>query len=200
MALLAVETGNTGLRSRRARFLISAALVLVTALVLHLMGRVAICECGTVELWYGNASGPGNSQHISDWYSFSHIIHGFIFYGVLWFFRGHLSFGMRLVLALCVECAWEMVENTDWIINRYRETTVALDYFGDSILNSVADILFMVAGFLLAARVPALLTVAIAVGFELFVGAMIRDNLALNVLMLLWPLEAVREWQSGGWG
>ncbi|ESR25632.1 DUF2585 domain-containing protein [Lutibaculum baratangense] len=184
--------------SQRTTLIAAAGIVAATALVLHLMGRVPICECGEIRLWYGDAGGPGNSQHLSDWYTFSHVIHGFIFYGALWFLRGRLSLGTRLLLAIGIESAWEIVENTDFIIDRYREQTVSLDYHGDSILNSVSDILFMVAGFFLARRLPVAATVAIAVALEIWVGFMIRDNLTLNVLMLLWPLEAVREWQAGG--
>ncbi len=186
------------MRSTRTTVLVSLALLAATALVQFLMGRVPICECGEVLLWYGRPDGPGNSQHISDWYSFSHVIHGFIFYAALWPFRRRLSLGTRLVLALGIECSWEIVENTDWIIDRYREQTVSLDYHGDSILNSMCDILFMAAGFFLAWRLPVLATVAIAVGLEIWVGLTIRDNLTLNVLMLLWPLESVKHWQAGG--
>ncbi|MEF2070658.1 DUF2585 family protein [Consotaella aegiceratis] len=183
--------------SARVPYVLSVVMVAATALVLHLMGRIAICQCGTVELWYGNASGPGNSQHISDWYSFSHLIHGFIFFGLLWLLRRRLSIGARLAISLAVECAWEIVENTPWIIDRYRETTVSLDYTGDSILNSMCDIGFMALGFWLASRLPAWATVVIAVALEIWVGLTIRDNLTLNVLMLLWPLQAVRDWQAG---
>ncbi|SKA07123.1 DUF2585 family protein [Consotaella salsifontis] len=182
---------------RRAFLLAPLALLGLTALILHLMGRIPICECGTVELWYGDPSGPGNSQHLSDWYSFSHLIHGFIFFALLWPLRRRLSMIQRLTLALVVECAWEIIENTDWIINRYRDSTVSLDYHGDSILNSMSDCLFMVAGFLIAARLPAWATIALALALEVWAGVEIRDNLTLNILMLLWPLQAVRDWQAG---
>ena len=108
-----------------------------------------------------------------------------------------MSFGARLVLAVLVEASWEVVENTDFVINHYREMTISLDYYGDSVINSVMDILFMVLGFYMAAYMPVWLTVLVAIGLELFVGAMIRDNLTLNVLMFLWPLDSVLQWQQG---
>ena len=139
-----------------------------------------------------------NSQHFFDWYTPSHIIHGFIFYWLLWLTSRFvpMSFGLRLVLAVAIEASWEVIENTDFVINHYREMTISLDYYGDSVINSVSDMLFMVFGFFVARWFPVWLTVLIAIALELFVGFMIRDNLTLNVLMFVWPLDSVLHWQQ----
>jgi hypothetical protein len=173
------------------------AIIAATAAVLLLMGRVPICTCGYVKLWEGDVFSAGNSQHLSDWYSPSHVIHGFFFYWVLWLVARHWSMGTRLAVATAIEAAWEILENTPFIINRYREATISLDYYGDSVLNSVSDILMMVLGFWAAGRLPVWVTVAIAIGLEAYVGWMIRDNLTLNIIMLIWPLDAIRQWQMG---
>ena len=180
------------------RFWIAAAVALVVlqVAVLYAMGRIPICECGYVKLWEGGVNTSGNSQHLSDWYTPSHIIHGFLFYGLAWLLFRRAPLTARLSFAIVIEAAWEVLENTPMVIDRYRTATMALGYTGDSILNSAMDTAFMVLGFLAAARLPVWLTVAIALCFELLTGWIIRDNLTLNVLMLLWPVDAVREWQA----
>ena len=176
---------------------ITFMIVLVAAALLLAMGRIPICACGTVKLWHGDTMSSENSQHLSDWYSLSHVIHGLLFYlGAWWVFRGW-SFGDRLALATFVEAFWEVLENTPWIIERYRAGTVSLDYFGDSVVNSLSDIGMMMLGFWLAARLPVRWSIGLAIALELIALAVIRDNLTLNVLMLLWPIEAIREWQAG---
>jgi hypothetical protein len=179
--------------------LVAAGGVLAQAAILHFMGQPWISASGTVKLWQGVVQSSENSQQIADWYSLSHVVHGFIFYGVLSLvLPRRIGFAARLALALGIEIAWELLENTDLVIDRYREATISLDYYGDSVVNSVADILAMMLGFWLASRLPVWLTVTLAVAAEVATTLLIRDGLVLNVLMLLWPVEAVRVWQSGG--
>lgn len=192
------------LRISKSSALIAFILFAAFGLILFDMGRPPICACGTVKLWQGVVQSSENSQHLADWYSISHIIHGFIFFGI-----GHLlrkrfpklfPLGVIVCLSILVEGAWEVLENSPVIIDRYREATISYGYEGDSIINSMADIAWMIVGFFLASRLPWKVTLAIAVIFELFTGYMIRDNLALNILMLTVPIEAVKDWQAAGTG
>lgn len=180
---------------------LAALLTAGAAAILLWMGREPICKCGTIKLWQGTVMSSENSQHIADWYTFSHIIHGFLFYGLFWLIRRvtglPLSVGLALLLAIALESAWEITENTDAVINHYRTATISLDYYGDSVLNSVSDILAMALGFLIARFAPVWITVAGAMAMELFVGWLIRDNLTLNVIMLLWPMDWIKAWQGG---
>jgi hypothetical protein len=176
--------------------LLFLGVLLIQVIVEHLMGRVWICTCGYVKLWEGEVHSSGNSQHISDWYTPSHIIHGFLFYGLGWLLFRKRSIAFRLGFAAVIEAAWEILENSPIIIDRYRAATIAYDYVGDSILNSAMDLVWMAVGFLLAWRLPIWLTIALAIGAEVITGILIRDNLTLNVIMLVYPLDAIKAWQS----
>lgn len=182
--------------SKKARpFLATALVVLCAAAILWLMGRPLTYKGGLIELW--GPAGAKQSQMILDWYSASHIVHGFLFYGLLHLVAKRWQPGQKLLAATLVEAAWEIVENSPVIIDRYREATIALGYRGDSVLNSVSDIAMMIVGFLLAMRVPVWASVMIVLVLELVPLAIIRDNLTLNVWMLLSPNEAIRAWQAG---
>lgn len=181
----------------RPALLASAVLVAATGVILLAMGRVPICECGTVKLWHGVVFSSENSQHLSDWYSFTHVEHGFAFFALLWLVGRRWPLAWRFVAATAIEGAWEILENTNMVIERYREVTISLDYYGDSVVNSISDIAMMMAGFAVAMRAPTWVSVTVVVALELFLLFSIRDNLALNILMLVWPLDVVREWQAG---
>jgi hypothetical protein len=176
----------------------SLAIVATASIVELLMGRVPWCTCGYVKVWHGQVLSSENSQHLTDWYTLSHVIHGMGFYFFLWIVARKLPPGLRFVVAVFLEAAWEVLENTPMVINRYRAGTISLDYYGDSVINSVSDIAAMILGFWLARRLSAWATIALVVFMEVAVLMVIRDNLTLNILMLIRPIEAVRQWQGGG--
>jgi hypothetical protein len=180
---------------------IAAALAITAAAaaILLWMGRIPTCGCGTIKLWHNHANDAETSQHFADWYTYSHVLHGVIFYWLLWaVFRGRLSVAARLVIAMLMEAAWEIFENTGFIIERYRTQTISRDYAGDSVINSVGDMLATLVGFLVAARLPPWLTVVLLIATEITMLILLRDNLLLNIIMLVYPLEAIRQWQATG--
>lgn len=184
--------------SQRTATAAAIALVAAAALAELALGRQAICKCGYVKLWHGVVQSSENSQHLTDWYTPSHVVHGIAFFAVGWLFARRVPLQWRFVAAIAVEAAWEVIENTPFIIDRYRAATISLDYYGDSIVNSMSDIGAMMAGFAVAAYASWWVSLAAVLVMEIGVALMIRDNLFLNILMLIHPIDAVRRWQSGG--
>ena len=160
------------------------------------MGRPPWCECGYIKIWHGDVMSSENSQHIADWYTFTHVIHGFGLYGILWLIGRRWSLELRFLLALLIEVAWEIFENTAFVIDRYREP-IARGYYGDSVINAEFDVLAFIVGFALAARLPVWATIALAVVIEAVLAYAIRDNFTLNIIMLIYPFEAIKQWQLG---
>ena len=181
--------------TKRAFVIISVILVTVATL-LHTAGRIWVSASGKIMLWVGGAGSPEDSQQLSDWYSASHFIHGILFFGFLYLFRRYLSVPSRLIIAVLIESGWELLENSPLIIDRYRAATIAIGYTGDTILNSLSDITFMMLGFVFARYVPVWVAVGVVIFLELLAGYVIHDNLFLNVLMLVYPVDAVRVWQG----
>lgn len=175
-----------------------AALVIIAsaAAILLAMGRNPICTCGTIALWVGERDSPRTSQMLADWYSLSHIVHGLLFYAALWMLARRWPVQRRFLIALSIETAWELTENTPFVIDRYRATTAALGYSGDSVINSISDIVMMCIGFLIARKLPVRASIALLIVLELVPLFAIRDNLTLNIWTLLAPNAAVQAWQS----
>jgi hypothetical protein len=183
--------------SRRAA-ITSVLILVVAAAVLLAMGRNPICTCGAVHLWVGQRDSPETSQMLADWYSLSHIVHGLLFYAMLWLVARRWPAEWRFVVALLIEASWEVTENTPFVIDRYRETAAALGYTGDSVINSLSDILMMCVGFLIARRLPVWISIALVIALEVLPLFVIRDNLTLNIWNLLAPNAAVAAWQAHG--
>lgn len=172
--------------------------MVLQAVVLYTLGQPPICACGYVKLWEGVVKSSGNSQHLTDWYTFSHIIHGLAFYYLLKFSFPRMPTAWRFAIAVGLEAGWEIVENTPMVINHYRKQALAQGYAGDSIINSVCDTLSMIAGFAFAWKSRWWMTIGLMIGLEIFTAVCIRDNLALNIINLIYPVEAIARWQGGG--
>ncbi len=177
--------------------ILALALVVVTAIVLRSFGQPWWCACGSAIPWTWETISSHNSQHLFDAYSFTHVTHGLIFFALLFPLARRISVGWRFALAISIECGWEILENTSWIIDRYRAATISLNYYGDSVLNSISDIGACAIGFYIAAKVPWKLSLALFIATEIVLVLTIRDNLAINILMLIYPVDAIKIWQQG---
>ena len=182
----------------RRTAILALVILAIAAAILLAMGRYPICTCGTVDLWVGARDSPRTSQMLADWYSLSHIVHGLLFFALLWLLARRLPVGARFLIALLIEASWEVVENTPMVIDRYRATTAALGYTGDSVINSLSDIMMMALGFLAARKLPPWAAALLLIALEIIPLFAIRDNLTLNVWALIAPDPALQAWQSGG--
>lgn len=177
---------------------LAGGFIAVQALALFSFGQPVICQCGYVKIWEGAVLSSGNSQHLTDWYTFSHIIHGFLLYLLAWLLFPKAPLGARLIFALGLEVGWEILENTPWLINHYRQQALSQGYIGDSAINSVFDSLAAVLGFVMARKLPISVIIAVVIALELFVGLTIRDNLTLNIINFIHPFESISKWQTDG--
>ena len=177
--------------------LISIAALAFQAAALWALGMPFTCACGHFKLWEGDVTSSGLSQQLTDWYSFTHIVHGTLFYWLVWIAAPRLPIAERFLIALALEVGWEIAENTPMAIRLYRKQALAQGYFGDSIVNSIVDTLTMIFGFFLAWRLPVVIVVALSLLLEIGLALAIRDNFALNVLNFIHPFDFIHRWQSG---
>ena len=184
--------------SRAASWAIGVAIMALAASVELINGRKIWGISGQPGVWAGDVNSSHNSQYLTDPYTFSHITHGMLFYALTWLVARSLPVRVRALIALGVEAAWEIVENTDTIIQRYRAATISLHYYGDSVMNSMCDILACMVGFGLAYLLPRRVSIITVVVLEVALALWIRDGLILNIIMLIHPIPAIRSWQSGG--
>ena len=182
----------------RRTWLVALLILGAAAALLLAMGRNPICTCGTVDLWVGQRDSAKTSQMLADWYSLSHIVHGLLFYALLWLIARRLDVNWRFLIAAFAEASWEVIENTPMVIDRYRATTAALGYTGDSVINSLSDIVMMAIGFVIARKLPVRTTILLLILLEIVPLRVIRDNLTLNIMALVAPNPAIQAWQAGG--
>ena len=197
MAEASTRDARVGWLRGATPWLAVAAVLAATAVVMRIEGRLWRCACGRLLPWVGDAWSADTSQHLFDPYSFTHVLHGFAFAGLLALTLRRVGGRWRLVLAVALESAWEVFENTDFVIRRYREATAALGYNGDTVVNSLGDVAACALGFLLARRLGGLRTLLLFVAVEAALLFWIRDSLLLNILLLLYPSETLRAWQAG---
>ena len=185
------------LAANRNQAVAVAAILLASIISLQLLGRVWWCEAGDYSPWSWVVNSRHNSQHLIDPYSFTHILHGILEFWLIGLVFSKIPMAWRFVIAIIIESSWEIIENTNYVINRYREATISLDYYGDSVANSLFDIVCCGVGFAIAYRVRFWWSAAIFIATEAILLIMIRDSLLLNMLMLVWPLDSVKQWQVG---
>ncbi len=193
--MTAATKNNRSWSERLALWLGIVAILVVAALMLRVQGRLWICACGSVKFWIGNTCSSDNSQHFLDPYAFTHILHGFAFYWLIALVIPRLKSHWQLLLAIALEAAWEIFENTNFVIDRYRTATAALGYTGDTVINSIGDILCCLLGFLIARWLGVRRAIIVFVVLELVLILWIRDSLLLEILMLTVPIEVIKAWQ-----
>ena len=189
---------TAGLRRYRWALAVAVGVCAAAAAIELWMGRLPFGPDGRMGLWEGNIWSSEQSQRFADPYTLSHTIHGMLFYAILWLVARQAHVEKRFIGALVLEAAWEILENSPIIINRYREATIALGYVGDSVFNSVSDMLFAALGFLFAWRARPWVTVAVILAMEIGTALWMRDNLTLNIVMLIHPIDAIKDWQMAG--